>query len=60
MKISELIEKLQEQKAENGDMELSLLNFSEEAPTRQTWMPTVHFVEPLLDEGSNQVKLVIY
>jgi len=60
MKISELIEKLQEQKAKNGDMKVSLLNFSNEAPTRLTFMPPVHFVEPLLDEGSNQVSLVIY
>ena len=62
MKISQLIQKLQEQKAENGDMEVILpqrYTRGDDGVTHEV-LAKVSCVEAHLDTKDNQVKLAIY
>jgi len=60
MKISQLIEKLQEQKADNGDMEVVLFSYLDPAGQRDEWLEKITVIEPMLDDHDKQVKLAIY
>lgn len=62
MKISQLIEKLQEQKAENGDMDIVLIHYRYDVD-KQEYIETktdARIAEPTLEDFTGQVKLAIY